>query len=162
MPFLTYPIGLSDFFYTIHRATHYQKLGTMFSTSTDEFSTVCSQIGNDKEHYESLVVSWSGLDIRDPEFIKPEHIHQASQQAIDWSKEQDLYQALLDYAALPTSAPGSQPILHLSALVLLGNIEKLKFYQSSFEAGDRLDFVPYITKDFIDRAVTLAEQNANI
>jgi|GEM_PF-735599 len=145
-------------FYGVHRATKYQKFGADFSISTDEFSAVCSQIRSNGYNYWPLVVSWSGIDIRVPE-IKEEHIHQASQMALDWAKEQDLHQALLNYAALPTTSPGTEPVLHLSALALLGDIEKIKSYQKSFEAGDRLGFVPYITKDYIDRAVAIAEQH---
>lgn len=73
----------------------------------------------------------------------------------------EILQALHDHAALPTDAPGARPIWHLAALALLGDVAKLKPYQASFEAGDRLGFVPYITKDYIDRAVTLAEELAS-
>ncbi|MGX7950382.1 DUF6990 domain-containing protein [Oleidesulfovibrio alaskensis] len=62
----------------------------------------------------------------------------------------------LRHATLPTAAPGTRPIWHLAALVLPSDAAKLKFYQASFEAGDRLGFVPYITKDYIDRAMSLA------
>ena len=48
---------------------------------------------------------------------------------------------------------GARPVWHLAALVVLGDLEKLKFYQASFEAGDRLGFVKYITKNYIDSAV---------
>jgi len=43
---------------------------------------------------------------------------------------------------------------------LLGDVAKLKSYQTSFVAGDRLGFVNYVTKDYIDRAVALAEGNS--
>jgi hypothetical protein len=43
---------------------------------------------------------------------------------------------------------------------VLGDVERLKSYQASFEAGNRLCFVNYVTKDYIDRAVALAEQGA--
>ncbi|MDN3719635.1 hypothetical protein QW131_11790 [Roseibium salinum] len=68
--------------------------------------------------------------------------------------------ALRDHAALPTNAPGARPIWHLAALALLGDVAKLKFYQASFEAGDRLGFVNYVTKDYIDRTVSFAERLA--
>jgi len=155
------PDRIVDIMYGISRVTRYQKFSSILSASTRIFSSVYSQIGNERYGYSPIIVAWNGLDIRDAEMIRAEHIHQASQQAIEWAKEQDLDKALLDHAALATSAPGTGPVLHLSALVLLGEIEKLKSYQASFEAGDRLGFAPYITKDFIDRAVTIAEQNAS-
>jgi len=148
-----------EIFYGIHRATKYQKFGADLSLSTDEFSSVCSQIRNKHDDYMPLIRSWTGLDIRDPEMIKEEHIYQASQMAIDWAKEQDLHQGLLDLAALPTDAFGLHGIWHISALALLGDIEKLKFYQASFESGDRLDFSHSVTKDCIDRAVAIAKQH---
>jgi len=150
-----------DIMYEIGRATRYQQFRSTLSVSTEIFSLVCSRIENERYSYAHLIAAWKGLDIRDAEMIRPEHIHQASQQAIDWAKEQDLDKALLDHAALPTNAPGTGPVLHLSALALLGEIEKLKYYQASFDAGDRLGFARYITKDFIDRAVTIAEQNVS-
>jgi len=157
----TLPDRIVDIIYGVSRATKYQQFSSSLSVSTEVFSLVYSRIGNERYSYAHLIAAWKGLDIRDTEMIRPEHIHQASQQAIEWAKEQDLHKALLEHAALPTSAPGTGPVLHLSALALLGEIEKLKSYQASFEAGDRLGFVPYITKDFIDRAVTIAEQNSS-
>lgn len=109
--------------------------------------------------YYHLVVAWDGLDIRAPEILE-EHIRQGSDEAIAWAKVQDLDKALYDYAALPTDIPGIQPVLHLGALAVLGDVAKLRFYQASFEAGDRLGFVPYITKDYIDRALAFAERHA--
>ncbi len=65
---------------------------------------------------------------------------------------------LQKHAALPTTAPGTGPVLHLAALAVLRDVTKLKSYQASWAAGDRLGFVPYVTKDYIDRAVSLAEE----
>lgn len=90
---------------------------------------------------------------------RPE-ILQASNEVIVWAQKQDLDRALQDHAALPTDAPGAQPIWHLAALAVLGELARLKSYQASFEARDRLGFVPYVTKDFIDRAMSLAEELA--
>jgi len=144
--------------YGINRATRYQQFSSTLSVSTEEFSLIYRRIENKRNGYAPLVVAWKGIDIRDTEIIKPKHIFQASHQAIEWAKEQNLHKALLDHAALPTDAPGTRPLLHLSSLALLGKLEKLELYQSSFEAGDRLGFARYISKDFIDRAVTIAEQ----
>jgi len=151
------PDRIIDIIYDVQELFHRQKFRVILSVSTDEFSEACRKVQNDRERYSALIVARNWEGIYAPE-IKEEHIHQASQQAIDWAKEQDLQQALLKHAALPTDAVGTGPALHLSALVLLEDIEKLKFYQTSFGAGNRLGFVPYITKDYIDRAVMLAEQ----
>lgn len=145
--------------YGLRKWPDYQEFSSTLSLSSDAFSSACRHIQNDNSTYTPLVRARKGLLFRAPEITK-EHIQQAAQEAIEWAKEQDLYQALLNYAALPTDAPGARPIWHLAALALLANIAKLESYQSSFEAGDRLGFVPYISKDYIDRAVAIARQNA--
>lgn len=135
-----------------------QRLETLVSVSTKKFSSSCSYVAGENVSYSSLVVNWVGLGVSAPK-LDESHVRLASDRAIAWAADQDLDQALLNLSKLPTSAPGAQPVQHLAALVLLGEIKKLKFYQKKFEAGDRLGFVPYITKDYIDRAVALAEQS---
>jgi hypothetical protein len=148
-----------EIIYGLDRIRDQQKFGSMLSVSTDEFSYACGNIREGASGYSSLITAWSGLDIRAPEILV-EHIQQASDEAITWAQRQDLDKALRDHAALPTDAPGTGPILHLASLAILGEVEKLKSYQASFEAGDRLGFVPYVTKDYIDRAVAVAEELA--
>jgi len=106
----------------------------IFSLSTNDFSLACRKIDNSKDIYVPLIHLRNDLEIFDDELIKPEHIYQASREAINWAQEQDLHQAFLDYALLPTDCSGDLPLRHLAALALLGEIEKLKFYQSRFEA----------------------------
>ncbi|MEO1610679.1 MAG: hypothetical protein AAFR90_15410, partial [Pseudomonadota bacterium] len=135
-----------DIIYGLDQIREQQKFGAMLSVSTDAFSKFCSQIKDKKIHFYPLVRAWKGPDIRAPEILE-EHICQASQEAIAWAQEQDLDKALQDHAALPTNAPGARPIWHLAALALLGDVAKLKSYQASFEVGDQLGFVNYVTKD---------------
>ncbi len=131
------------------------------SVSNDEFNTYCSKIFKERKRFSHLVPANKGIDIRAPEILE-QHINQASAQAIEWAKQQDLDAALQEYRLKkPVDCWGTLPVKHLAALAILGDIDKLKFYQTSFAAGDRLGFVPYITKDFIDRAVALAEQRLN-
>jgi len=129
----------------------------MLSTSTDKFISAYCYVENESDEYMPFIFAWNWPGVYAPE-IKEEHIHQGSTAAIEWAKKQDLHQALLDYAALPTTVYGTDSTRHLVSLVLLGDIEKLKFYQSRFEAGDRLGFISRISKGHIDRAVDLAEQ----
>jgi hypothetical protein len=51
---------------------------------------------------------------------------------------------------------------HLGALALAGDADRLKFHQDAFERGERLGCVPYISKQMIDRALQIAEQNKQI
>ncbi len=148
-----------DIIYGLDRIRDQQKFGAMLTVSTDTFSKFCSVISGKPPKFYPLARAWKGPDIRAPEILT-EHVRQASEEAIAWAQEQDLDQALREHAALPTNAPGARPIWHLAALALLGDVTKLKSYQASFEAGDRLAFVPYVTKDYIDRAVSLAQELA--
>ncbi len=153
------PDRVVEIIYSLDRIRDQQKFRGVLSLSTNGFSHAYRKIGGGKDDYGSLMTAWSGLDIRAPEILA-EHIQQASEQAIAWAQSQDMDKALRDHAALPTDAPGTGPILHLASLAILGEVEKLKSYQASFESGDRLGFVPYVTKDYIDRAVAVAEELA--
>lgn len=136
-----------------------QKFGVILSLTTDAFSQACSEIRGKHQSCYPLVRAWMRIDIRAPEILEDD-VRQTSDEAITWAKNQDLDKALQEHSMLPTDAPGARPIWHLAALALSGDVAKLKTYQASFEAGDRLGFVPYVTKDFIDRAVALAEDHA--
>jgi hypothetical protein len=143
-----------------HSNRQTQKLIAMASVSTNQFSEICMKICEKLDNYTHITGAHPSLSFSVPEIFE-EHVRQMSDNAIAWAQDQDLERALAEYAALPTSAPGSGPVKHLAALVLRGDIAKLKSYQASFEAGDRLGFVPYITKDYIDRAVAAAEEMAS-
>ncbi len=54
------------------------------------------------------------------------------------------------------------PLRHLAALAIAGDVERLNSYKNSFEKGDRLGFVPYITVDMIDRAILIAQKKREI
>lgn len=146
--------------YGIRKYGEEQQLEATLSASSDAFSHGCKTIDSGLGSYAPLVRSRKGLVYQVSEILE-EHVRQASDEAIAWAEAQDLDKALRDHAALPTNAPGARPIWHLAALGLLGDVTKLKSYQASFEAGDRLGFVNYVTKDYIDRAVALAEQTAS-
>ncbi len=148
-----------DIIYGVRKAPDHQELESTLSLSTDAFSTACERIDPGYGSYAPLVCAWTGIHIRVPEVLE-EHVRQASDEAITWAEQQDLDKALQEHAALPTDAPGARPIWHLAALALLGDVAKLKSYQASFETGNRLGFVNYITKGCIDRALAAAEEHA--
>ena len=62
--------------------------------------------------YTPLARAQKGLRVRVPEILE-DHVRQASDEAIAWAQEQDLDQALQEYAAFPTTAPGARPVWHL-------------------------------------------------
>lgn len=142
--------------YGIRKYGKGQQFEATLSASTNIFSHACKVVDSGYGSYAPLVRSRKGLCYQAPEILE-EHVRQVSDVAIAWAKEQDLDKALRDHAALPTDAPGALPIWHLAALALLGDVAKLKSYRASFAVGDRLGFVNYVTKDYIDRAVALAE-----
>ncbi|MDR6634244.1 hypothetical protein J2X72_003054 [Phyllobacterium sp. 1468] len=95
-------------------------------------------------------------DIRQLEFGFSD-IRSLSKRLIEWGEGQDIKAALRKLRELPTDAKGAFPRRHLGALALAGDVGRLKFYQQAFERGDRLGFVPYVSKDMIDRAVEIAK-----
>lgn len=145
-----------EIIYSVRRGLDHQDFRAMLSVSTDAFSIAYKRIDNETG-LTLLSSSLERADIRASEILE-DHVRQASEEAIAWAKEQDLAAGLQKHAALPTTAPGTGPVLHLAALAVLRDVTKLKSYQASWAAGDRLGFVPYVTKDYIDRAVSLAEE----
>lgn len=147
-----------EIIYGVRKAPDHQEFESTLSLSTTAFSNACLAVDPGYGNYAPLICAWTDIHICAPEILE-EHVQQASEEAIEWAHEQDLEKALRDHSDLPTDSPGARPIWHLAALALLGNVAKLKSYQVSFENGDRLGFVNYVTKDYIDRALALAEQN---
>ncbi len=143
--------------YGIKTLSDSQWMYTMESLSTDAFSKACYLICENMGDFAPLVIPWNSRKVRAPR-ISETHVRQASAEVISWAKEQNLNAALQEKAALPTTAPGTGPVLHLAALAVLSDVDRLEYYQSRFVAGDRLGFVPYITKEYIDRAVAQAKR----
>ena len=86
----------------------------------------------------------------------------ASDQAIEWAYAQDLDGVLSDMRKELSKPLEWGPITHLAALALNGDIDALRRYQLNFDdADEELGFVPYVTKEAIDRAAALAEIQAS-
>ena len=81
-----------------------------------------------------------------------------SRQAIDWATAVDIEAGLAKLRALPISSLGAMPVRHMAALAVAGDVETLRHYHVRFAVGDRMDCVPYITIDYITRALELAEK----
>lgn len=140
----------------IRRIRGEQQLAVSPSLSTKKFSETCAKIAASGASYTPMIRAWKGTKIKVPE-VQNEHVAQVSDEAIVWAKQQNLHTGLLKHANLPTNASGARPIWHLAALAILGDVSKLHSYHSSFTAGDRLDFVNYVTSDYIERALEQAE-----
>jgi hypothetical protein len=144
----------------IRRIRGEQQLAVSPTLSTEAFSSMCAKIAANGTSYTPMIRAWKGTKIKVPE-IQSEHVVQLSDEAIVWAKQQNLHKALLEHSNLPTNSPGARPIWHLAALAILGDVSKLRSYHSSFTAADRLDFVNYVTLEFIERALEQAE-NGNV
>lgn len=97
---------------------------------------------------------------QDPEITR-KHIEAACDKAIEWAMSVDIDQRYEELCNLDPSTPGAAGVWHLAALALKHHTDKLLTYQKKFETGDRCGFVNFITKDYIDRAVALAERGAS-
>ena len=95
------------------------------------------------------------------ESITPYYIETLLSPAIEWARSRDIVAPIKKMLDFPTSAKGDGPIRHFTALAMTGDIEKLQYYQSSFAAGDRLGFVPYVDLSYIERAIKVAEEYVN-
>lgn len=88
-----------------------------------------------------------------------DYVVRASEKAISWARSQSIDEGLTVYRKLSTEAKGAMPIRHLAALAIAGDIGRLEEYKKSFEKGDRLGFVPYITSDMIERTLMIAKES---
>ena len=152
--------GLPDrtvsIWYSLKHPPDEQLLILIPSVRESVFSRVCAEIGDRDAWIYPSVTTRCFPSITVPEILE-QHVRQGSETVIAWAREQDLDEALREHAALPTNSRGTLPIKHFAALALTGDVDRLKSYQASLDAGDRLGFVPYITRDHIDRALQLAE-----
>ncbi len=75
---------------------------------------------------------------------------------LEWADRQNVNQIIYDYVAFPPDSELDLVARHLIALVLIGDVEKLKSYKENFRKGNPLGFVEEISKYRIDNLLTLA------
>ena len=139
----------------IRHGLHHQTLDAMLSVSTEAFSLAYRTIGQSGSHASApLCVNRNGLRLR-VEVLTGEDVVRFLADALLWARDVDLAEALKEHVDRPTNAPGNRPLLHLAALAVTSKLDRLLAYQRAFAAGDRLDFVPYITEGYVDRAVAV-------
>jgi hypothetical protein len=126
------------------------------SISSLEFSRVSAFIMGDVEGFEPIITG--NFPVEKISNIERHDIERLSKKVLDWASSQNLLAGLENYRNLPTNSKGARPLRHLASLALAGNFPVLDSYKRSFESGDRLDFVPYITIDMICRALHWLEQ----
>lgn len=135
------------------RSDHF-RVSLMASVTSKKFTAAAEFILGEAGDHEPVIVR-NDVPEKIVDFSMSE-IVRLSQDAILWARAQDLEKELATYRTLPTDAKGAMPLRHLAALAVAGQVERLTTYKISFEQGDRLEFVPYITLDMIDRALLIA------
>ncbi|KAF2406605.1 hypothetical protein SAMN04490179_4441 [Pseudomonas antarctica] len=136
------------------RSDHFRVL-LMSSVSSTEFSDAVSFISGDRGSHAPIIVSNEA-----PEKLSvfsTDDVVRLSEKAASWARSQNIDEGLKIYRELPTDVKGAMPLQHLAALAIAGDSGGLDEYKKSFEKGDRLGFVPYITSDMIGRALMIAQ-----
>lgn len=135
------------------RPDHFQ-VSFMPSVSTKPFTAAVAFILGETSDHDPIIVN---NDL--PEkiaYLSLEDVERLSQWAIAWANDLNIEKGMAVYSTFPTNCKGARPLRHLAALAIAGDEDRLLSYQRSFEQGDRLDFVPYITTEMIERALLLA------
>jgi hypothetical protein len=137
----------------------YQKFDASHSVKSASFSAAVKEVEGGRSDYNDLLkVNFKDkVRFQEPK-ITPKHIEIACDAAFEWAKSVDINKRYEELCDIDPSTPGAAGVWHLAALGLMRRIDKLTSYQVRFEAGDNCGFVPFITKDYIDRAVALAEE----
>jgi hypothetical protein len=136
------------------RADHF-RVSFMTSVSSKTFSAAVSFIFGSAKSHESIIVR-NSIPEKIADF-SPNDVVKLSDDAISWGFSQDIEAGLTAYRLLQTDSKGAMPLRHLAALAIAGDVQTLSSYQRSFALGDRLGFVPYITADILDRALSVAQ-----
>lgn len=164
MPLRKIMLGRKDFMEKNRaaRTDREETLRMILSLSTSEFNDACRIVDGDETGYYPLVDAWdlARIPIETPEILE-KHVRDASEEAVAWARRQKIDQALEEHASQWTKSPDAwpvQPVRHLAALALLGDVRRLKRHRDSFDAGDRTGFPPQTDRDCICRALTLAER----
>lgn len=142
---------------SIKKSTNIYRISFTPTLSTIEFSETINKIDESIGISPLARMRW---DVHKTNEVCEKTITTIANEIIDLARNIDIKSELARHAQLPTNSKGAMPLRHLAALALLGDTEKLEFYKMAFEAGDRLDFVPYISIEMIERALAIAQTNS--
>ncbi|WP_273760860.1 DUF6990 domain-containing protein, partial [Bartonella sp. ML70XJBT.G] len=125
------------------------------SLSTLGFSTAHREIFYNMPQYIALKEAEEVYTVSSTELDEGK-LKQVCTDILEWADRQNVNQIIYDYAALSPDSELDLVARHLIALVLIGDIEKLKSYKENFRKGNPLGFVEEISKYRIDNLLTLA------
>ncbi|UNF52605.1 hypothetical protein MNL02_02660 [Bartonella krasnovii] len=125
------------------------------SLSTLGFSTAHREIFYNMPQYIALKEAEEVYTVSSIELDEGK-LKQICADILEWAEQQNVNQIIYDYAALSPDSELDLVARHLIALVLIGDIEKLKYYKENFRKGNPLGFVEEISKYRVDNLLTLA------
>jgi hypothetical protein len=85
---------------------------------------------------------------------------EVAEEVAKWGRSLDLQSCVHELAIKGVPDVGGGQLRHLTALAYLGDFNTLVDYQEMFREGKRMNFVPMITPEMIDRAVNIAAERA--
>ncbi len=118
------------------------------SLSTRSFSSAQRHILPSKPQYIVLKEAEEVYTVSSTE-LDGGKLKQICTDILEWADRQNVNQIIYDYAALPTNSDAYLVACHLIALILIGDVEKLKSYKKNFRKGNPLGFVEEISKELI-------------
>lgn len=138
------------------RSDHF-RVSLMPSISSTAFSDAVAFILGEEKHFSPVIVS--NETPQKLENLGAEDIADFSASVISWARDQDIEAGLALYRSAPTDAKGAMPLRHLAALAIAHDVAQLAEYLTSFQNGERLGFVPYITVEMIERSLLIARRS---
>ncbi|VVE54570.1 DUF6990 domain-containing protein [Pandoraea fibrosis] len=141
---------------SIRKLSNYYSISLSPSLTTEQFSCAARRIINDESFRSPLTYMKSTIHKKNE--IYESTITKIIEEVIEWSQSIELKREINRHAQSPTDSKGTMPVRHLAALALLGGTERLEMYRTSFESGNRLGFVPYISIEMIERALEIAKR----
>lgn len=100
------------------------------------------------------------LSVSDSEDFVYSQAEEIVNELVDWGRNVDVDQTIRAIASSPIPNVGGAQLKHLAALAYVGDFNTLMDYQQVFKKGKRMNFVPMITPEMIDRAVGIALDRA--
>ncbi|WP_254473846.1 hypothetical protein, partial [Bartonella sp. B1098] len=125
------------------------------SFSTLGFSTAHREIFYNMPQYTALKEAEEVYTVSSTE-LDGGKLKQICTDILEWAEQQNVNQIIYDYVTFPPDSELDLVARHLIALVLIGDVEKLKSYKESFRKGNPLGFVEEISKYRVDNLLTLA------
>lgn len=139
---------------TIGKRPDHFRVSLMPSISSRAFSDAAGFILGERQGFEPVIAS--NEPPQKLERLCADDVIRLADSALSWAQHQDLDAGLALYRSLPTDAKGAMPLRHLAALAIACAVDPLEDYKQSFEEGNRLGFVPYVTLEMIERSLLVA------